>query len=124
MTDETARFDEELAEVERSLQSDDSNTAREHFTMFDAALTRYMRGEERLLFPVLERFTSLAPATTARMRSEHRSLRQLVDNMWDRIAREDKPGGLEVLSSLRSVLLLHVAKEEWVLDPLLRHASS
>ncbi len=120
MTDETVMFQSELAEVEQLLRSGDRDGARVHLTTFDAELTRYMRGEERLLFPVLERFTSLAPGTTARMRGEHRSLRRLVDTLWELLARHDRPRGLEVLGSLRSVLLLHVAKEEWVLDPLVR----
>ena len=79
-----------------------------------------MRGEERLLFPVLERFTSLSIRATTVMRAEHRCLRRLVDSLGALIAREDLLRALAVLSTLRSVLLLHVAKEEQVLDPLLR----
>lgn len=124
MQDDHAHLDDELARLEVSLRSGDGEIAFEHFVAFDAELTRYVRGEERILFPVLERFTSVPVTATARMRGEHRSLRKLVDRMGELLARNDKPRALAVLGTLRSVLLLHVAKEEWVLHPLLRAAAS
>jgi hemerythrin-like domain-containing protein len=61
------------------------------------------------------------PTTATRsMRTEHRSLRRLVDTLGELLARDDKQGGLDIVAQLRSVLILHVAKEEWVLMPLLR----
>jgi iron-sulfur cluster repair protein YtfE (RIC family) len=83
-----------------------------------------VRGEERVLFPVLERFTSVSSKVTTTMRNEHRSLRGLVDTIGELIARADRRRGLELLATLRSVLLLHVAKEEWVLFPLIRPVAS
>jgi iron-sulfur cluster repair protein YtfE (RIC family) len=117
-------WDDRLAQLETSVRAGNRDTALEQLVAFDAELTRYVRGEERLLFPVLERFTSVPSTATAHMRHEHRSLRRLLDTAGELIAREDRRRGLDVLGTLRSVLLLHVAKEEWVLYPLTRPVSA
>jgi iron-sulfur cluster repair protein YtfE (RIC family) len=120
MNDDRARWDDRLAQLEASVRAGNRDAALEQLVAFDAELTRCIRGEERELFPVLERFTSISTTATARMRHEHRSLRRLVDTVGELVAREDRRRGLAVLATLRSVLLLHVAKEDWVLYPLVR----
>jgi iron-sulfur cluster repair protein YtfE (RIC family) len=120
MEDTHARMDDKLAKLAASLRAGDRDAAFDIYLVFDAELTAYVRGEERLLFPVLERFTSMPTTATRSMRSEHRSLRRLVDTLGELIARGDERAGLEMVSKIRSVLILHVAKEEWVLTPLLR----
>jgi iron-sulfur cluster repair protein YtfE (RIC family) len=124
MEDTHARMDDSLAKLAASLRVRDRDTAFDIYLEFDADLTGYVRGEERLLFPVLERFTSMPTTATRSMRSEHRSLRRLVDTLGELIARGDERASLETVSKIRSVLLLHVAKEEWVLMPLLRPIAS
>lgn len=120
MQDEATRWDDRLSKLEATLQAGDRTAALEQLLAFDAELTRYVRGEENLLFPVLERFTALPAKATAVMRHEHRSLRRLLDTIGELVAREDRRRCLATLATLRSVLLLHVAKEEWVLYPLIR----
>jgi iron-sulfur cluster repair protein YtfE (RIC family) len=124
MDDTHARMDDKLDKLGASLRAGDRNAAFDIYISFDAELTGYVRGEERLLFPVLERFTSMPTAATRSMRSEHRSLRRMVDALGELLARGDKPKSLDIVSKLRSVLILHVAKEEWVLNPLLRPIAS
>ena len=75
--------------------------------------------EERFLFPVLEEQEPTPFAPTARMRSEHGFLRRLVAALRDALRGGDRARGLRVLASLRSVLAVHHAKEEWVIHPLL-----
>lgn len=118
--DETSRFDDQLAALGELLRVEDDGHATESLHRFDAQLTRYVRGEEHLLFPVLERFTSVSPAITGRMRIEHRGLRRLVDDLWEAVSHGDRSRSLELVSALRSVLLLHTAKEDWLLHPVLR----
>lgn len=118
--DRITRLDDTLAKLETSMLEGDHTGTLDLYLAFDGELTRYVQGEERLLFPVLERFTSMPSSATASMRIEHRSLRRLVDSLADLIARDDVHRGLDVLTSLRSVLLFHIAKEEWVLQPLVR----
>jgi hypothetical protein len=121
MTDDrSTQLDDTLARLGSSLRAGDQEAALALYLAFDAELTRYVRVEERLLFSALERFTSLPHTATASMRSEHRSLRRLVDSLGEMIARADTARALAILASLRSVLLFHVAKEEWMLQPLER----
>jgi iron-sulfur cluster repair protein YtfE (RIC family) len=122
MHDDRMRWDDRLADLEVSLRSGDRADALAKLLAFDGELTRCVHGEEREVFPALERFASVPPLATARMRSEHRSLRRLVDAMGELIAREDHQRGLDVLATLRSVLLLHVAKEDWMLYPLVQRS--
>ena len=122
MEDTHARLDDRLDRLAAALRASNHNAAFDIYLAFDAEITRYVRGEERLLFPVLERFTSMPTTATRSMRSEHRSLRRLIDTLGELLARGDERAALDIVSKLRSVLLLHVAKEEWVLHPLLRPA--
>ena len=113
-------LDEDLAALDAHLRGDETIAAFLRLESFDARLTSYVRGEELVLFPVLERFVDVPRGTTAKMRSEHRRLRRLLDNLWQTLARQDLRGGIDALGELRSVLLLHCEKEERVLAPLLR----
>jgi iron-sulfur cluster repair protein YtfE (RIC family) len=122
MADDAERLDDKLSTLEASILAGDRAAVLDHYLAFDAELTRYVRGEERLLFPVLERFTSTPIHATDTMRTEHRSLRRLLESLGELIARADKQRGLDVLTTLRIVLLLHVAKEESLLHPLMRPA--
>lgn len=117
MHDDHTCWDEELAKLDGSLRAGDRDAALEQLVAFDAELTRYVRREEREVFPLLERLASVPVTATASMRAEHRSLRRLIDTIGELIAREDRRRGLDALATLRSVLMLHVAKEEWVLYP-------
>ena len=124
MQDDRTRWDDMLASLEGCLRAGNREAARDAILAFDAELARYVRGEERVLFPVLERFTSISARATDAMRSEHRSLRKLVDAVAELITREDDQRGLDVIATLRSVMLLHVTKEAWVFQPLMRPVPS
>lgn len=118
MSDEHPSFDAELAKLDASLRSGDDEMARLYLASFDLQLSGYVRGEERVVFPVIERLSGRC-LQTAKMRVEHQSLRTLVETMWDALRRADRDRCRSVLGSLRSVLALHVAKEDWILAPLL-----
>lgn len=122
--DRHPELDDDLARLDASLRSGDSGATRDLYLAIDATLTRYVRGEEGILFPALERFTSMPSTATASMRGEHRSIRRLLDTLGEMIGRADIRRGLEVLTTLRSVLLLHIAKEEWLLHPLIRPSTA
>ncbi|HEU0030047.1 MAG TPA: hemerythrin domain-containing protein [Kofleriaceae bacterium] len=120
MHDRDLRWDDRLSTVEAWIRQDNGDAALAHLLAFDAELTRDVQGEEHVVLPVLERLVAVPAHATATMREEHRQLRRLVDTAGERIARRDSRGGLEVLSTLRSLLLVHVLKEEWVVYPLMR----
>lgn len=123
MEEEHDRLEAMLASLEWSLRAGDNDTARRQLATFEMGLTRYVQGEERLLFPVLEALVPARFAPTARMRREHRSLRKLTAAVWDSLARGDEALG-DTLGTLRSVFLLHIAKEELIIYPLLDGAVS
>lgn len=118
MADRRHALDDTLEQLDATLRAGDRQAAMELYLAVDAELTRYVHGEEQLLFPALDRYTSVPVTATTTMRDEHRSLRRLLDALGVLIARAQEGRGLDVLSSLRSVLLLHLEKEEWVLQPL------
>ena len=118
------RFDDELAALDAFVRAGNASAAIEGLQAFEARLTSYIRGEELVLFPVLERFIAVPVVTTARMRSEHTGMQRLLDALRDAIAEHDQQRGLETLCMLRSVVLLHCEKEERVLAPLLRVAGT
>ncbi len=120
MEDEQPYFDVQLAKLDASLRTGDSEMARLYLAAFDLQLSGYVRGEERVVFPVLEKIASGPSSATAKMRKEHESLRTLVATMWDALDRADRHRGLQILGTLRSLLALHVAKEDWILYPLLK----
>jgi iron-sulfur cluster repair protein YtfE (RIC family) len=112
-----------LSRVDRALRDCDLHTARLQLAIFAAGLDRYVRSEERVLFPVVERLVPAQRASTMKMRREHRSLRTLVDRVKDSLDGFDAACRLRVLGNLRSVFLLHMTKEEWVIYPLLHPTS-
>jgi iron-sulfur cluster repair protein YtfE (RIC family) len=123
MESEHPCFDGQLERLDASLRAGDNEMARLHLAAFDLQLSGYVRGEERVMFPALERMMSGPCNPTARMRKEHESLRQLVATLWESVDDADKRRGLRVLGALRSLLMLHVVKEDWVLYPLLERTS-
>ena len=124
MEDEHDRLDTTLADLEWSLRAGDTDMARVQLAAFEAGLSRYVHGEECLLFPLLDALVPTRFDPTVRMRREHRSLRKLTAAVWDCFARHDGPGGVDTLGTLRSVFLLHIAKEDLVIYPLLDRAVS
>ena len=115
-------LDDDLIRLDRALRARDLRTARQHLATFGQRLTTYLRHEERTLFPLLEDHRAAPYLPTARMRREHVMLRQLVVLLWDALGERDRRRDLELVSLLRSVLMLHLTKEAWVLQPLLPQA--
>jgi iron-sulfur cluster repair protein YtfE (RIC family) len=117
------RLEQALSRLEWTLRVGDEDHARLHLAMFKARLDQYVEGEERLVFPMLERLVPAQLAPIAKMRREHASLRELLEDVWDAVDAEHARR-LDAFGILRSVLMLHVAKEEWFLYPLLVRSGS
>jgi len=115
MADEDAWYENGLAAVERWIRLGDCEMARLDLAAFDLELSGYVRGEERVVFPAIERMHPAPFAPTARMRREHGRLRAMLLAVWSALEHGQPWEALEVLGGLRSVLLLHVAKEDWIL---------
>ncbi len=115
MVDDDSWYETGLAAVERWLRLGDFEMARLDLAAFDLELSGYVRSEERVVFPAIERLHAEPFAPTARMRSEHGKLRSLLLDVWSALDHGQSWQALEVLGGLRSVLVLHVAKEDWIL---------
>ena len=118
------RLDDALSRLDRALRDHDLHTARLQLAIFAAGLDRYVRSEERVLFPLIERLLPAHSASTTCMRREHGSLRSLVANMKEALDRYDEPRRFDLLGDLRSVFLLHNTKEAWVIYPVLDRGAS
>ena len=113
MYDEHEQLDEDLARLAQSLRRGDLMMACIELAEFALKLDRIIWFEERLLASA-----HLMPNPLAMVRREHASLRRLIGLVASALDRADERRGLEVIGKLRSVLMVHVAKEE-TLQPLL-----
>ena len=118
MYDEHEQLDEDLAQLARTLRSADVMMACMQLAEFALKLDRIIRCEERALTFAAD---TAAPNPLAKVRSEHASLRRMVSLVASALDRGDYRRSLEIIGKLRSVLLLHIAKEA-ALEPFLHHA--
>lgn len=119
MYDEHEQLDQELARLAESLRGSEHMMACLQLAEFALKLDHLMRREERALAFAYDRLVSSAPSPLAKVRVEHASLRRLVSSIASALDRADDRHSLELIGKLRSVLLLHVAKEQ-ALGPLLQ----
>lgn len=89
---------------------------------FALKLDHCIRREERTLSLACARRQPATSDPLTKVRNEHTSLRRLVGLIASALDRADGRRGLEVLGKLRSVLLLHQAKEDALYPHLLGHA--
>jgi len=111
------RLDELLLQAVRALRAGDDPAARSAYATFRRSLTRHIRFEEELLFPVFEMRTGLPHGgPTSLMRAEHREIQTLLGEIER--ALEEAPAVVEELCrALRDALGDHNRKEELILYP-------
>jgi iron-sulfur cluster repair protein YtfE (RIC family) len=117
LDDQHALLELGLTAIERAVAARETTDARHRLAGFRAHFDRYVRNEERVLFPIYERLPSVAHEPIARMREEHGSLRRMIARVFATLDRRETARALELLGALRSVLLVHGAKEDWVIYP-------
>jgi hypothetical protein len=117
MHEDHDQLDDELARLTHTLRSGDLMMACLQLAKFALKLDRIMYREERTL-TLLHRSQPAMPTPLGKVRGEHGSLRGLVSLVAAAFDRGDVRRGLELIGKLRSVLLVHLAKEE-TLQPLL-----
>jgi hypothetical protein len=120
MYDESDQLDEDLAHLAQSLRSNDMMLACIQLAEFALKLDRIMHSEERALSLAYEQMNPTSRSPLAMVKNEHASLRRLISLIASALDRADGRRGLEVIGKLRSVLMVHVAKEE-TLQPLMQH---
>lgn len=111
------RLDDVLSNLEACLAGGACASARRQLASFHAELNRYIWREEQHLFPLYERSAGSTIATV-RLRREHRRIGRLLRALDGHLAADDLASSLGALAALRSVLVLHFTKEEWVIYPM------
>lgn len=103
----------------QNLKATDRTSAEKAFEEFKAGRERHLRWEEEILFPSFERkLGHLQGGPTAVMRWEHQKIRQYLDAIAQRLARQDFDTEDDEIG-LETVLCPHNRKEEEILYPMM-----
>ncbi|MBL9016953.1 MAG: hemerythrin domain-containing protein [Myxococcales bacterium] len=122
MSDEGEQLDDRIASLAETLRAGDLVMACLELAEVALELDRAMHREERALELLLASRPATPPPLT-HVRREHGSLRRLVGGIAGALDAGDEQQGLDQIGKLRSVLLVHLAKEER-LQPLLARAAA
>lgn len=117
MHEDLEQLDHELAALASSLGSGDHMLACAQLGELAFKLDRYISREERALALALQVLEGPTPGPLVAMRREHSSLREIVAAIASALDRADGTRAIDIVGKLRSVLLLHIAKEERLLPP-------
>jgi hemerythrin-like domain-containing protein len=94
----------------------DVKVAKPYFREFFKGLHRHMVWEEEVLFPFFEKASGILAGPTECMRQEHRSIREILDRIHEKVRAAD-PNTDSEEEELLSVLKPHNEKEENILYP-------
>jgi hypothetical protein len=117
MQEDLEQLDEELAALARSLRDGDHMLACVQLGDFARKLDRYIGREERALELANRLVEATSPKALVAMRREHTSLREIVAAIASALDQSDGARAIDIVGKLRSVLLLHVTKEQPFLPP-------
>jgi len=108
----------------KTTKNKDLEKAKQFFSSFSRGLQRHIVWEEEILFPLLEERTGvLKGGPTAIMRAEHRSLKNLLNMIYDRIA-QGRTDSDAFETGLAKELSTHNQTEEAVLYPWIEQCLS
>ncbi len=109
------RCDNLFAQAETSAASGDWASAAVNFTHFRDALMHHFAMEEEVMFPAFEASTGMTHGPTEMMRSEHRQMTDLTNQMADAAMNKDADGFLGDAETLLIIMQQHNMKEEQML---------
>ena len=88
------------------------------FREFRLGLTRHIRAEEEILFPVFEDKTGMHDAgPTAVMRMDHKDIKELMDKIVNAADAKDEKTAVDSAQVIFNILADHNMKEEHILYP-------
>ncbi len=109
------RCDNLFAVAEAAAAHGDWDNATTGFSDFQEALQLHFAMEETILFPAFEARTGMMQGPTAIMRSEHRQMSDLLNQMMDALADRNGNAYLGAADTLLIIMQQHNMKEELVL---------
>ena len=118
MTENHRQCDQQFSKAEALIAQEDWEQARPAFDHFSNAMTHHFLMEEDVLFPTLEKRTGQTDGPTKVMRMEHEQMRQLLSDMEEALAREDRDQYLGFAETLMVTTQQHNMKEEQILYPM------
>lgn len=110
--------DDLFTSVEAAVAAKDWNGARCQFARFQAAMSRHLAREEKVLFPAFETRTANSMGPTRVMCMEHARMRRLMQDMARTVADDDHCRYLCLSETLYMLMQQHNLKEEELLFPM------
>ena len=115
LTSDHRACDEEFANLENAIASQDWEEAQIQLQKFSSDLTHHFDMEEKVMFPVFEEVTGMSQGPTMVMRMEHSQMRNILDDLKADIEKKDKNHFFGVSESLMMLMQQHNMKEEQML---------
>lgn len=109
------RCDNLFAIAEATAAQGDWNNTATMFSQFHDALLHHFAMEEEVMFPAFEARTGMTQGPTSMMRSEHRQMTDLLNQMADAVAHQDGDSFLGDADTLLIIMQQHNMKEEQML---------
>jgi hemerythrin-like domain-containing protein len=115
LTQDHRACDEEFANMENAVASEDWANATELFNKFSSDLEHHFNMEEQVMFPTFEQKTGMMGGPTQVMRMEHEQMRSVVAQLQNALDSKDKNNFFGVSESLMMLMQQHNMKEEQML---------
>ena len=115
LTSDHRACDNEFANLENTVASQDWEASKNQFDKFSADLLHHFDMEEKVMFPVFEEVTGMTQGPTMVMRMEHSQMRNILDDLKADIEKKDKNHFFGVSESLMMLMQQHNMKEEQML---------
>lgn len=115
LTSDHRACDEEFANLENAIASQDWEEAQIQLQKFSSDLTHHFDMEEKVMFPVFEEVTGMTQGPTMVMRMEHSQMRGILEDLKADIEKKDKNHFFGVSESLMMLMQQHNMKEEQML---------
>lgn len=107
--------DEEFADLENAVASDNWEDSQEKLNKFITDLLHHFDMEEKVMFPTFEDVTGMTQGPTMIMRMEHDQMRQLLSALQEDLEKKDKRHFFGVSESIMMLIQQHNMKEEQML---------
>lgn len=115
MTSDHHACDDLFASAEESVGKGDWVKGNSGFSTFLAAMKHHFTLEEEVLFPAFDTKTGMDNGPTFVMRSEHRQMEKVFDDMTKALAAKDSDAYLGLSETLLMLMQQHNMKEEQML---------
>ncbi len=115
LTQDHRNCDEEFANLENSVASENWTEVEKVFANFFADLQHHFDMEEKVMFPTFEERTGMTGGPTQMMRMEHQQMTQILSQMKEDVANKNKDHFFGLSETLMMLMQQHNMKEEQML---------